>query len=124
MTVFKNLQAGTRIATIWGPLPGCLPEKVDFPYILNHVPFKSANIKEQTLAIIAGFVLGSLIFIWPIRSEGPTAFLEIINPIQDELNKNGNIIYYIKNNLHLLFFILAGFISLIIIEYFSFKKNV
>jgi len=51
MTAFKNLQVGTRIATIWGPLPGCLPEKVDFPYILNQVPFKSANIKEQTLAI-------------------------------------------------------------------------
>ena len=80
--------------------------------------------REKTLSIIAGFVLGSLIFIWPIREEGPTAFLEIIDPIRDELNRTGNISYYIKNNFHLLFFILTGFFSLIAIEYFSRKKNV
>ena len=39
------------IATIWGPLPGCLPDKVDFPYIISKVPFKSAELKEQLLAI-------------------------------------------------------------------------
>ncbi len=80
--------------------------------------------REETLAIIVGFVFGSLIFIWPIRSEAPTAFLEIIIPIKEELNQSGSIIYYIKNNFHLLFFILAGFVSLIIIENFSTKKHV
>ena len=63
--------------------------------------------REETLALIGGFVLGSLIFIWPIRSESPTAFLEIINPVLDELNKSGNIINYIKNYFHFVFFILA-----------------
>ena len=80
--------------------------------------------REETLALIGGFVLGSLIFIWPIRSEGPTAFLEIINPVLDELNKSGNVMNYIKNHFHFVFFILAGFFSLITIEYFSRKKNV
>ena len=80
--------------------------------------------REETLAIIAGFVLASLIFIWPIRTEAPTAFLEIITPIQEELNQTGNIMHYIKTNFNLLFFIFAGFISLIAIEYFSRKKHV
>ena len=51
MKKFENLQSGSRIITIWGPLPGCLPAKVDFPYIINTVPFKSADLKEQLLAI-------------------------------------------------------------------------
>ena len=38
--IFENLQDGCRIITIWGPLIGCLPEKVNFPYIINKVPFK------------------------------------------------------------------------------------
>lgn len=49
---FLQLEQGCRIITIWGPLPGCLPDKVDFPYILNVVPFKKANdLKDQVLAI-------------------------------------------------------------------------
>jgi len=37
---------------MWGPLWGCLPDKVDFPYILNVVPFKKANdLKDQILAV-------------------------------------------------------------------------
>ena len=51
MKKFERLQHGSRIITIWGPLPGCLPAKVDFPYIINTVPFKSADLKEQLLAI-------------------------------------------------------------------------
>ena len=49
---FSNLKHGTRIVTIWGPLPECLPHLVDFPYIINQVPFKKANdLKDQLLAI-------------------------------------------------------------------------
>ena len=49
---FENLKPETKIITIWGPLPDCLPEKVEFPYILNKVPFKKAqNMQEQLLAI-------------------------------------------------------------------------
>ena len=48
---FKNLQRGSMVATIWGPLPGCLPDKVDFPYIISKVPFKPAELKEQLLVI-------------------------------------------------------------------------
>ena len=51
MKKFESLQHGSSIITIWGPLPGCLPAKVDFPYIINTVPFKSADLKEQLLAI-------------------------------------------------------------------------
>jgi len=53
MKKFENLKPGSRIITIWGPLPGCLPEKVDFPYIINTIPFKSADLKEQLLAIFS-----------------------------------------------------------------------
>ena len=49
---FENLKPETRIITIWGPLTDCLPNKVNFPYIINKVPFKKAqNMQEQVLAI-------------------------------------------------------------------------
>ena len=52
MEKFSTLKHGTKIITIWGPLPECLPHMVDFPYILNQIPFKKANdLKEQLLAI-------------------------------------------------------------------------
>ena len=52
MEKFENLKPGTKIVTIWGPLPGCLPEKVNFPYILNIVPFRKAqNLQEQLLEV-------------------------------------------------------------------------
>jgi hypothetical protein len=49
---FETLKPDTKIITIWGPLTDCLPDKVDFPYILNKVPFKKAqNMQEQLLAV-------------------------------------------------------------------------
>lgn len=49
---FEKLNHGTKIITIWGPLPNNLPDKVDFPYILNKIPFKKAkNMQEQLLAV-------------------------------------------------------------------------
>lgn len=52
MPRFEALPDGTRIITVWGPLPGCLPDKVDFPYIINRAPFaKSPDIKAQLQAV-------------------------------------------------------------------------
>lgn len=49
---FSKLKQGCRVITIWGPLPGCLPDKVNFPFILNITPFKKASdLKEQLLAV-------------------------------------------------------------------------
>ncbi len=49
---FQNLKPGCKIITIWGPLTGFMPDKVDFPYILNITPFKKAkSLKDQMLAI-------------------------------------------------------------------------
>ena len=48
---FEDLHDGCRIVTIWSPLPECLPIQVDFPYIMNQVPFKNADLKEQLLAV-------------------------------------------------------------------------
>jgi hypothetical protein len=49
---FKNLNENTKIITIWGPLPNYLPDKVNFPYIINKVPFKKAeNLQEQLLSV-------------------------------------------------------------------------
>lgn len=49
---FECLKPGTKIITIWGPLPDCLPEKVDFPFVVNQVPFRKANsLQEQILAV-------------------------------------------------------------------------
>ncbi|MDH3678165.1 MAG: SAM-dependent methyltransferase, partial [Nitrosopumilus sp.] len=52
MEKFEMLKPGTRIITIWGPLPGCLPDKVNFPYIINIAPFKkTTSLQEQLLAV-------------------------------------------------------------------------
>ena len=52
MKKFENLKPETRIITIWGPLPDCLPNEVSFPYIINQVPFiKAKNMQEQLLSI-------------------------------------------------------------------------
>ncbi len=49
---FSMLKKDCRIITMWGPLPGNLPDKVDFPFIMNKVPFtKANNLKEQIIAV-------------------------------------------------------------------------
>jgi hypothetical protein len=49
---FQNLKPGCKIITIWGPLTGYMPDKIEFPYILNVVPFKKAeSLRDQMLAI-------------------------------------------------------------------------
>ena len=56
---FQKLKNGVRIITIWGPLPGCLPEKVDFPYILNKTPFNQTDdLKKQLLAVFETECIG------------------------------------------------------------------
>ena len=52
MEKFKKLKQNVRIITIWAPLPGCLPQKVDFPYIINKTPFiETDDLKKQLLAV-------------------------------------------------------------------------
>lgn len=49
---FSKLKPGTKIVTIFDPLPGVLPEMVSFPYIVHQVPFRSArDLREQLVAI-------------------------------------------------------------------------
>jgi hypothetical protein len=49
---FSKLKPGTKIVTIFDPLPGILPEMVSFPYIVHQVPFRPArDLKEQLVAI-------------------------------------------------------------------------
>ena len=53
MKKFEKLNDDVRIITLWGPLPGCLPESVDFPFIINQKPFKKAkDLQEQLLAVL------------------------------------------------------------------------
>jgi len=52
MDKFTKMGNECKIITIWGPLPGCLPDQIDFPYIINQIPFKQArDLKEQLLAV-------------------------------------------------------------------------
>lgn len=49
---FQRLKHGCKVITIFDPLPGILPHKVSFPYLLFQIPFKPAkNLKEQLVAI-------------------------------------------------------------------------
>jgi len=49
---FSKLKPGTKIVTIFDPLPRILPEMVSFPYIVHQVPFRPArDLREQLVAI-------------------------------------------------------------------------
>lgn len=64
MPKFSTLKEGCRIITIWGPLPGVLPDKVDFPYILNMVPFKKASSLQEQLLSIFGIDCIDFVVAW------------------------------------------------------------
>ena len=61
---FENLKPETKIITIWGPLPDCLPEKVNFPYIINKVPFKKAQSMQEQLLSVFGVKCVDFVTAW------------------------------------------------------------
>ena len=49
---FESLNSRVRIVTVWGPLPGHLPDAVDFPYVMCHTPLSpAADVQEQMRAV-------------------------------------------------------------------------
>ena len=59
MERFDKLRDDVKIITIWAPLPGCLPQKVDFPYIMNKTPFvETDDLKKQLLAVFETECIG------------------------------------------------------------------
>lgn len=49
---FSKLKPGCKIITIFDPLPGIIPDKVRFPFLLHKTPFIPAkNLKDQVLSI-------------------------------------------------------------------------
>jgi hypothetical protein len=49
---FSKLKPGCKIITIFDPLPGIIPNKVSFPYLLHQTPFVPAkSLKEQLMAV-------------------------------------------------------------------------
>lgn len=49
---FRTLSDTARVITIWGPLPGCLPDAVSFPYIISKPPFQRAqDVRAQLQAV-------------------------------------------------------------------------
>ena len=61
---FQKLKPETKIITIWGPLPDCLPDKVNFPYIINKVPFKKAQSMQEQLLSIFGVKCVDFVTAW------------------------------------------------------------
>ena len=59
MKRFEKLREGVKVITIWAPLPGCLPQKVEFPYIMNKTPFvETDDLKKQLLAVFETECIG------------------------------------------------------------------
>ncbi|MDC8437804.1 MAG: methyltransferase domain-containing protein [Candidatus Nitrosotenuis sp.] len=49
---FSSLGQGCKIITIFDPLPGILPSRVSFPYILHQTPLKQAKtLRDQLIAV-------------------------------------------------------------------------
>lgn len=61
---FLKLKKDTKIITIWGPLPDCLPDNVNFPYILNKIPFRKAETMQEQLLAIFGVKCVDFVTAW------------------------------------------------------------
>ncbi len=61
---FERLKPETKIITIWGPLPDCIPEKVSFPYIINKIPFKKASSMQEQLLSVFGVKCVDFVTAW------------------------------------------------------------
>ena len=49
---FAKLKPGCKIITIFDPLPGTIPNKVSFPYLLHKIPFTPAkSLKDQLISV-------------------------------------------------------------------------
>ena len=49
---FSNLNPRCKIVTIFDPLPGIIPNKVSFPYLLHETPFTPAKtLKDQLVSV-------------------------------------------------------------------------
>ncbi len=49
----SSLRKGARVVSVWGPPAGCMPERVDFPFVLSVAPFCEArSVREQLLAVL------------------------------------------------------------------------
>ncbi|MHA7647875.1 class I SAM-dependent methyltransferase [Nitrosopumilus sp. S4] len=64
MSKFEKLKPDTKIITIWGPLPDCLPEKVNFPFIINKIPFKRASSMQEQLLAVFGVKCVDFVTAW------------------------------------------------------------
>ena len=61
---FEALKPETKIITIWGPLPDCLPNEVKFPYIINKTPFKKAQSMQEQLLSVFGVKCVDFVTAW------------------------------------------------------------
>ncbi len=50
----KELVDGARVITIWAPLGMTIPDKVEFPFLINKKPFKQAKTMQQQIRAIYG----------------------------------------------------------------------
>ena len=47
----SHMRKGVRVITLAEPLPGTMPEKVQYPYILHKTPIRTASLREQFEAV-------------------------------------------------------------------------
>ncbi|HEX2106366.1 MAG TPA: hypothetical protein VHF28_01425 [Nitrososphaera sp.] len=50
----KELMDGARVITIWAPLGMTIPDKVEFPFLINKKPFKKAKTIQEQIRSIYG----------------------------------------------------------------------
>jgi len=50
----KELADGAKIITIWAPLGMTIPDKVEFPFLINRKPFKRAKTIQEQIKSIYG----------------------------------------------------------------------
>lgn len=60
----SELDPATRIITIWGPLPGCLPDSVRFPFVLSRPPLRDAPDMRSQIREIFGVECVSYATAW------------------------------------------------------------
>ena len=61
---FSTLKPGTKIVTLWGPLLGYLPSRVEFPYVVNEIPFEEARSMSEQIQAVLGVKCIDFVTAW------------------------------------------------------------
>jgi len=84
----KELNDGTRVITIWAPLPMTLPDKVEFPFFICKKPFRRARSIRQQIRAVYGTDCIDFTASWLLAER----YIDALNAVPGEYRRFVNIL--------------------------------